>query len=174
MTTRKADQIVVDLYAPFARWRADLLRIETRCFAHRGDNEEELESGIKKSLFLAIIRKGDVATGYCLVTRKWPETAYINYTAIDPDYQDQGYLGKLISAVEDELVKIGFTHIERDCRIENGYADKVEKFYSDRIDVKYDHASSLGPLRFFRIRLKRASVEGAPPTGEQQKEEGGG
>jgi GNAT superfamily N-acetyltransferase len=174
VTQKKADQVFVDLYAHFARWRGDLLRIEARCFGPRGDNEEELESGIKRSLFLAVIRKGDVAMGYCLVSRRWPETAYINFTAIDPDYQDKGFLGKLISTVEDELVTIGYTHIERDCRIENGYADKVEKFYGDRIDVKYDHRSLLGPLRFFRIRLKEPSVKGALPTGEQQKEEGGG
>lgn len=149
---KKAD-FVVELYAPFARWRTDLLRIETRCFADRGDSDEALEEAHKRALFVAIIREGDTAFGYCLVSRKWPDTAYISYTAIEPQYQKKGHLGVLIAAVEEELRSIGYTHIERNARIANGYADKITAFYGDRIVTSYDHPSGLGPLRFFRIRL---------------------
>lgn len=150
---RAKSDIAVDLYAPFARWRTALLRIESRCFGPNGDNDEELEESVKTSLFLAVVREGDEAFGYCLVKRRWPETAYIAITAIDPAYQKKGHLKTLISSVEDELRTIGYTHIERNCRIENGYADKVEKHYGDRVDVRYDHGSRIGPLRFMRIRL---------------------
>lgn len=152
MVTKKPT-ITVELYAPWARYRSDLLRIEARCFGPSGDNEKELEQNIKESLFLAVIKDTDKAIGYCLVSRRWPETAYIGITAIDPDYQKKGHIKTLIPAVEDELRKIGYTHIERNARVSNGYADKLTAFYGERIEISYEHGSRIGTLRFFRIRL---------------------
>jgi ribosomal protein S18 acetylase RimI-like enzyme len=150
---KKPSEIVVETYAPFARYRSDLLRVEARCFGPQGDNDAELEESVKEALFLAVVREGDKAFGYCLVKRRWPETAYIAITAIDPAFQKKGHLARLIAAVEDELRLIGYTHIERNCRIANGYADKVAAHYGARAEVAYDHGSLIGPLRFFRIRL---------------------
>jgi ribosomal protein S18 acetylase RimI-like enzyme len=151
--TKKSGAIEVQLYAPFARWRSDLLRIEARCFGSQGDNDKELEESVKTALFLAVIHEADRALGYCLVKRRWPEAAYIAITAIDPEFQKKGHLGTLILAVELELRKIGYTHIERNARIQNGYADKIAAHYGERIEISYDHGSLIGPLRFFRIRL---------------------
>lgn len=151
--TKKKGGIEVDLYAPFARWRTDLLRIEARCFGPQGDNDGELEESIKGALFLAVIHEDGAAFGYCLVNRKWPETAYIAITAIDPAHQKKGHLATLIGAVEAELITIGYSHIERNARVGAGYADKITKFYGDRVEVSYEHGSMIGPLRFFRIRL---------------------
>lgn len=158
MVARKDKAITVDLYAPWARYRADLLRIDARCFGHRGSDEAAFETDVKEALLLAVIKEGDTAFGYCLVNRKWPKTAYIDFTAIEPDYQNKGHLGTLIGAVEDELRKCSYEFIERNCRIELGYADQVEKHYADRTVAKYDHESALGPLRFFRIALKKEPV----------------
>jgi ribosomal protein S18 acetylase RimI-like enzyme len=163
---KKVDSVEVELYALWARYRTDILRIEARCFGANGSDEGDLESGVKTALFLAVIRKGDKAFGYCLVNRRWPDTAYINYTAIDPEYQDQGHLGTLIGAVEDELRLIGYPYMERNCRIENGYADKVQKHYGDRIVSMHDHQSLLGPLRFFRIALNNKATS-APQSDER-------
>src|SRR5687767_7366798 len=151
---KKADTAVaVELYALWARYRTDILRIEARCFGPNGSDEGDLESMVKTALFLAVIREGDKCFGYCLVNRRWPDTAYINFTAIEPAYQNKGHLGTLISAVEDELRVIGYPFMERNCRIESGYADQVQKHYGDRIVSTHDHQSHLGPLRFFRIKL---------------------
>jgi len=147
-------EIVVETYAQWARYRSDLLRIEARCFGPNGDSDEDLEQLVKESLFLAVIRNGDQrAFGYCLVEKRWPETAYLAVVAIDPAYQDKGHLGKLIDAVETELRACAYTHFEINARIANGYADKIAKHYGDRVEVSYDHGSGIGPLRFFRIRL---------------------
>lgn len=164
MTARKKPEIAVDLYAPFARWRTDLLRIEARCFGPWGDNDEGLEEGHKKALFVAIIREGDTAFGYCLVSRRWPDTAYVSYTAIEPEYQNKGHLKTLIDAVETELRVIGYEYLERNARVENGYADKITKFYGSRVVCSYDHPSNLGMLRFFRIRLAKEGTPSLPTS----------
>lgn len=151
--TKKKVEVDVTVYAPFARWRSELLRVEARCFGAQGDTDEELEESVKKALFLAVIHAGDKAMGYCLVHRRWPEAAYVAITAIDPEFQKKGHLGKLIGAVEDELRRIGYTHIERNARVANGYADKIAAHYGDRVEIAYEHGSLIGALRFFRIRL---------------------
>jgi ribosomal protein S18 acetylase RimI-like enzyme len=165
VATKKEEKIEVELYALWARYRTDILRTEARCFGPNGSDEGDLELEVKSALFLAVIRKGDRAFGYCLVNRRWPDTAYINFTAIDPEFQDKGHLGTLISAVEDELRLIGYQYMERNCRIQNGYADKVQTHYAGRIVSTHDHQSLLGPLRFFRIALNK-TIE--PVTGEER------
>lgn len=161
---KKTLGIQVELYAPFARYRSDLLRVETRCFAHNGDTDEELEENVKEALFLAVIKDEDKAFGYCLMERRWPETAYMSIVAIEPDYQGKGHLARLVSGVEAELIRVGFTHIEINARIENGYAAKIAKAYAGRIEFQYDHGSRIGPLTFFRIVLKEAAVAGDEPA----------
>lgn len=149
---KKAD-VAVELYAPFARWRSDLLRVETRCFGPNADSDADIEEFVKKALFLAVIRVGDTAVGYCLMEGRWPESPYMSLVAIDPDQRGKGHLARLVGTVEDELRKIGFTHFEINARIENGYADKIKRHYGERIEIAYEHGSRIGPLRFMRIRL---------------------
>ena len=149
----KDKTISVDLYASWARYRADLLRIDARCFGHRGSDEDGFEREVKDAMFVAVIREGDRGFGYCLVKRQWPKTAEIACTGIEPDYQNKGHLATLIGAVEDELRHCRYEFIERHCRTAEGYADQVERHYGERVLVKYDHESAIDPLRFFRIRL---------------------
>ena len=148
---KKAD-IAIELYAPFARWRTDLLRVEVRCFGARSDSDAQIEDDVKTAMFLAVIREGDKAFGYTIVDRRWPEAAYISIVAIDPEYQGKGYLGKMLGAVEDELRKIGYAYFEIDARNAT-LASKIEKHYADRIKAQFEHGSNLGPMTFFRVLL---------------------
>lgn len=148
----KTKGIVVDLYAPFARWRTDLLRIEARCFGPMGDSDEKIEEQVKEALFLAVIREGDTAFGYALMDRRWPESAYLSIVAVDPAYQGKGHLGTLLGAVEGELRAVGYTHLEVDARIST-LAPHLEKHYGERVEAQFEHGSNIGPLRFMRIRL---------------------
>lgn len=169
--TKKTNEIVVERYATFARWRTDLLRIENRCLGPHADSDDGLEDDIKKCMFLTIIRRGDSAFGYVLTKQLWPETAYIAYVCIDPEFQHKGYLKAMMETVEDELRTIGYTHFEINARIAT-LAGKIGRAYGDRIEVRYEHGSAMGPMEFFRVALKRPVLGGAPPTGEQQEEKG--
>lgn len=81
------------------------------------------------------------------------ETAIVDSTAIDPQYQGKGLVGKLIGELEKELIRKGFRFMERDAAIPNGYADTVQRHYGDRVIESRDHDSKYGPQRFFRIKL---------------------
>jgi ribosomal protein S18 acetylase RimI-like enzyme len=81
-------------------------------------------------------------------------TAYIYTTKIDPKYQGKKLVVKLMDSLEAELIKKGYKQITRDARISNGYADKIQKTYGDRIIESKEHTSPYGSQRFFKIRLK--------------------
>jgi ribosomal protein S18 acetylase RimI-like enzyme len=85
------------------------------------------------------------------------ETAYIYYTAIAPDRQGQGLVEPLMRTMVEKLRTRGYSFIERDCRLENGYADKVQAAYAGAIIASHDHETwpEAGPERFFRIDLRR-------------------
>lgn len=158
MAAKKKLGVSVELYAPFSRYRTDLLRIDSRCFGPNGSTDEELEEVAKEALFIAVIKDEDKAFGYCLMERLWPESPYMSIVAIEPEYRGKGALAKLVSAVEDELRIIGFTHFEINARVSNGYADKIARAYGSRIEVSYEHGSKLGMLRFMRIKLEKEAA----------------
>lgn len=83
------------------------------------------------------------------------ETAYIYFTGIDPNRQREKLVGKLMEDMHAKLRARGFSFIERDCVLAQGYADSVERAYQGAIVRKYNHAKwkEVGPQRFFRIDL---------------------
>lgn len=85
------------------------------------------------------------------------ETAYIYFSAIDPFHQGEGLIAKLMDGLHSRLQEQGYSFIERDCVIENGYADKVQRVYAGSIIESYDHTHfpEVGPERFFRIDLSK-------------------
>lgn len=91
------------------------------------------------------------------------DTAYIYYTAISPDRQGVGLVGTLMDSLFQKLEQEGYTYLERDCVIANGYADNVQKNNEAAIVESYDHTNfpEFGPERFFRIKLGKAAVRGS-------------
>lgn len=151
-------QFTVDLRPEWSKVMEDVGRVEQHSFEPLvASSALGFDADRKKSEFLlcAVLRdEAGIVVGYCWVERRWPDTAYISRTAIEPKHRDSGGLGTLIEAVEAELREQGYAYIERDCRTPNGYADKVARHYGDRVVVSYEHASwTAAPLRFFRIRL---------------------
>ena len=82
-----------------------------------------------------------------------PHTAYIMDTAIDRAYTGRHLVGKLMTVLEEELRRKGYTHIERDAATANRYAANIEKIYGERILFSKPHDSEWGPQVFFRIKL---------------------
>ena len=134
----------------------DVLRIEKACFGELGYSEEIFKKDFSETdttvILLRDSRSKVIGYTYALPKEK-PYTANVESTAIDPEFQGRGLVGKLIGRLEEELIKRGFKFMERDVAIGNGYADSIQRHYGSRILEWHDHPSDYGPQRFFRIRL---------------------
>ncbi|HEX8964878.1 MAG TPA: GNAT family N-acetyltransferase [Patescibacteria group bacterium] len=147
--------------------REDIMRVEQEAFADTGFSEEELREMIYDAPNGTTIIQRDLTgriiayTSAMAISWDYPEretedaeTAYIESTAIATDYQNYGLVAKLMTALEDELRRKGFQYVERDARVENGWADSVERHYAGRIIGEPElHDSDWGPQKHFRISL---------------------
>jgi GNAT superfamily N-acetyltransferase len=112
--------------------------------------------------------EGPTLVGFAVAGPAWTEgRASLLNVLIDPAYRGQGRVWPLIAAVERELVARGIRELDIDARVENGFADNVERRYGARATViEADHPSSYGPQRTIRIRLGEAArphrTRGAP------------
>jgi len=89
-------------------------------------------------------------------TSEGAQTAYIYFTGVEPAYQGRGLVGELMKDMLQQLRTRGYGFIERDSRVDNGYADDVEKAYQDGIVTKYDyHPYGEDLQRFMRIDLSK-------------------
>jgi len=86
---------------------------------------------------------------YAVPTSYDEKEAYIRCTAISPEYQNKGLISKLMSTLEPELRRRGYDFFSRDAAVDNGYADKIKKYYADRI-VK---TGPNGRQQYFQIKL---------------------
>ncbi len=85
--------------------------------------------------------------------KQLPHTAYIQNTALSPDYIGHKLVGPMIERLEAELIAKGYLFIERDSIVSHGYADNIKKNYKDRIVLVAPHESRWGEQIFFRIKL---------------------
>jgi hypothetical protein len=94
------------------------------------------------------------------------ETAYIYFTAIAKNRQGERLVGGLMEKQFIRLYEMGYRYAEEDCVTENGYADKVQKNAGEAIVETYDHNNypDIGPQRFFRIDLEKATHGGFDPS----------
>jgi ribosomal protein S18 acetylase RimI-like enzyme len=85
-----------------------------------------------------------------------PDTAYIYYTGIVPEYQGKNLVKTLMADTFEFLKVSGYRYVEEDCVESNGYAAKVQKVYADSIVESRAHEgfTGLGPQVFFRIALR--------------------
>ena len=73
---------------------------------------------------------------------------------IDPAYRGKGLVWPLITRLERELSARGVRELDIDARVENGFADNVERRYGARATViEADHPSPYGPQRTIRVTL---------------------
>ena len=81
------------------------------------------------------------------------KVAYIEDTAIDPEYMGHRLVVPLISTLEEALVNKGYGYFDRDSAVKHNYATNIAKIYGDRIIASHPHESKYGDQVFFRIRL---------------------
>jgi hypothetical protein len=81
-------------------------------------------------------------------------TAYIADTVLEEGLRGRRLVGVLMASLEDELRRRGFKFLERHAAVAHGYAAKISKHYSTRIEAqRRPNESEWGPQVFFRIRL---------------------
>jgi GNAT superfamily N-acetyltransferase len=105
---------------------------------------------------------GNSLVGFAVAGPAWTKArASLLTVLIDPAYRGQGLVWPLIAAVERQLAARGITELEIDARVENGFADAVERRYGTRAAViEGDHGSPYGLQRTIRVTLNRSA---APP-----------
>lgn len=106
---------------------------------------------------------GPALIGFAVAGPAWTDgRATLLNVLIDPAYRGKGLVWPLIAAVERELITRGIRELEIDARVENGFADAVERHYGARgTVVEQDHPSPYGPQRTIRVALIRG---GRPPV----------
>lgn len=147
------------------RWasiRNEVLAIEAAAFGDKGYNESDeqiLQMIFEKPEnynFLLIDEQSRAIVGYTLVElQDSGTTAYVRRTAIIPKEQGKGNVGKLMAALEAELVAKGVRYLTRHAEVTNGYADAVQRHYGNKIDetATAERRSTFGHQRFFKIIL---------------------
>jgi hypothetical protein len=155
--------------------REDILRIEKVQFGDMAFDEETFRSAYSnpKCIF-AVLRDTEsgriIAFSYVLSADESYNSdfcserieelrildgpvAYIEDTAMDPQYIGHHLIGSLLSLLEETLVERGYKYLDRDAATSNNYAANIQKTYGSRILTTYPHDSKYGPQVFFRIRL---------------------
>jgi GNAT superfamily N-acetyltransferase len=102
---------------------------------------------------------GPILVGFAVAGPAWTDgRASLLNVLIDPTYRGQGLVWPLIAAVERELLARGIRELDIDARVENGFADNVERRYGARAAViERDHPSPYGPQRTIRVSLPKAA-----------------
>jgi RimJ/RimL family protein N-acetyltransferase len=102
---------------------------------------------------------GPTLVGFAVAGPAWTEgRASLLNVLIDPAYRGQGLVWPLMAGVERELFARGIRELDIDARVENGFADNVERRYGARAAViERDHPSPYGPQRTIRVRLVKAT-----------------
>ena len=90
----------------------------------------------------------------------WPERAHelgtynISLTGVDPEYQGNGLVSKLMYELEQQLKSKGAEFVERNASVDNGYAGSIERHYGNRIVEQHEpRITHFGNQQFFRIKL---------------------
>lgn len=138
--------------------RLDVLNIEHATFPNKPFDEKDLEAFFKsKSSIIVFLKAGTSIVGYTLghPDQEHYKSLYIFTTGIEERFQGKGHVAELMRVLEQEAKNRGFTHITRDARIDNGYADAITRHYGSRIDPLQtgEHDSLWGRQRFFKIAL---------------------
>jgi len=98
---------------------------------------------------------GSDLIGFAVAGPAWTDgRASLLNVLIDPAYRGKGLVWPLIAELERELFARGIRELDIDARVENGFADNVERRYGARAAViEPDHASPYGPQRTIRVTL---------------------
>jgi GNAT superfamily N-acetyltransferase len=149
-----------------ATWRElgpRMLELEREEWGSRAFSEREMRWQVTNRDGLVVAAwNGPSLIGFAVAGPAWTAgRASLLNVLIDPDYRGQGLVWPLLAAAERGLLARGVRELDIDARVENGFADAVERHYGARGTViEPDHPSPYGPQRTIRVALVR---EERPP-----------
>jgi GNAT superfamily N-acetyltransferase len=137
-----------------------MLELERQEWGSRAFSEREMRwQATNADAVVATIWQGSVLIGFAVAGPASAKgRASLLNVLVDPAYRGQGLVWPLIAAAERELLARGTRELEIDARVENGFADAVERRYGARATViAGDHPSPYGLQRTIRVRLVKAA-----------------
>ena len=146
-----------------ATWRElgpRMLELERQEWSSRAFSPREMRwQATNRDAVVMTTWDGSTLVGFAVAGPAWTEgRASLLNVLIDPAYRGQGLVWPLIAAVERELFGRGIRELDIDARVENGFADNVERRYGARAAViEGDHPSPYGPQRTIRVTLVKAA-----------------
>ena len=146
-----------------ATWRdlgTRMLELERQEWGPRAFSPREMRwQATNRDAVVMTTWDGPILIGFAVAGPAWTDgRASLLNVLIDPAYRGQGLVWPLIAAVERELFARGIRELDIDARVENGFADNVERRYGARAAViERDHPSPYGPQRTIRVTLVKAA-----------------
>ncbi len=143
-----------------------ILYLEKEAFGSRSFTQQALEMDFLDSKNIIILLKEEdrkKIIGFTYAKPREPETndspankgetAWVWDTVIEKKHRGKGYLGTMMTSLEEELKRRGFRYLERNALVANNFAKNIDKHYRERIIKKFSLESEWGPQIFFRIKL---------------------
>jgi RimJ/RimL family protein N-acetyltransferase len=146
-----------------ATWRElgpRMLELERQEWGKRAFSPREMRwQATNRDAVVMTTWDGSDLIGFAVAGPAWAEgRATLLNVLIDPAHRGQGLVWPLIAGVERELFARGIRELDIDARVENGFADNVERRYGVRAEViERDHPSPYGPQRTIRVTLVKAA-----------------
>jgi GNAT superfamily N-acetyltransferase len=133
-----------------------MLDLEHEEWADRAFSRSEMRRQIASPRsVVGIVEITNDLVGFAVATPGWSErAATLNNVLIAPAHRGRGLVWPLLAEVERELTDRDYRTLVIDARVENGFADAVERRYGGRARVlASDHPSPYGPQRTIRVTL---------------------
>lgn len=149
----------IALVAGQATWRdhgAAMLELERAEWGSRAFSREEMRRQMTSATsVIAVTLDGARLVGFAVATPGWSaRAATLNNVLLAPERRGQGLVWPLVGVVEDGLRERGYRSLVIDARVENGFADSVERHYRGRARVlERDHPSEYGPQRTIAVDI---------------------
>jgi len=133
-----------------------MLELERQEWGSRAFSEREMRwQAMNRDAVVMTTWDGSELIGFAVAGPTWTagRVSLLN-VLIDPAYRGKGLVWPLIAGVERELLARGIRELDIDARVENGFADNVERRYGARATViERDHPSPYGPQRTIRVTI---------------------
>jgi len=111
-----------------------LLELERQEWGSRAFSSREMRwQATNRDAVVMTVWDGPTLIGFAVAGPAWTEgRATLLNVLIDPAYRGRGLVWPLMAAVERELFARGIRELDIDARVENGFADNVERRYGAR------------------------------------------
>lgn len=152
--------------------------LEADAFGNHGFSSEELNDSLQQPKTVMIVAKNGaeiLGFTYAVPRSYWKDeaaevieredngdrTAYVYDTVVAKKHRGKKISLRMMSHLHSELAKEGYEFLERDSVIDGGYADQIQKAYTEKglmVQAGPDHDSDWGKQRFFRMKLPQQTT----------------